>query len=148
MLLDQPTLDILDSLFIKPRPVVKKRTRWQPKKTQNGVGLLDRQRSTNIEIVLRRVTRPIGRLVCAVMEYDTTALSEEMLAALIETLPTQDEFTSLSKYAVSATLLCAKCCPFRDCRNSKPTLVGSVVRSFTLRRQQSRNGQASSVIVA
>ena len=102
LVLDRQTLD---TLFVKPRAVTTKQSKPLAKQQVNGAGLLDRQRSTNIEIGLRRVTMPIGQIICAIMQYNSDAssggLSEEMLSALIETLPTQDEMSALSKYAVS-----------------------------------------------
>ena len=97
--------ETLDTLFVKP--AFTKRTKRRPIKQQlNGAGLLERQRSTNIEIGLRRVTqdRSIEQIVSAIMRCNSDSsdggLSEEMLAALIETLPTQDEMSALNKYAV------------------------------------------------
>ena len=106
MVLDRSTLD---TLFVKP--AVTKRTKHRPMKPQmHGAGLLERQRSTNIEIGLRRVTLSIEQIVSAIMccnsDGSEGGLSEEMLAALIETLPTQDEMSALTKYAVMLHMSC------------------------------------------
>jgi hypothetical protein len=114
----------LDRLFVTPRPVVANPTARRTKKVELHVaGLIDRQRSTNIEIGLRRVNLPIEQVVGAIMKCNSDpsqgGLTEEMLAALVETLPTQDEITSLRAYAVNImhaytmTCHCIALCRFR-----------------------------------